>query len=271
MSCQTDEGQSQCPENGTQEDAKGRWENKCSNLVIIQKAAWNDHLTGLYHPQGIFFHPLRNWLQVSKDTVDVSLDRQICRYRALQQHSAEKYKQAHKTNLQDGRNASNHNLNYLRQLITFQHCILRFKIRELHLQALVQRPEESTASRNVLPSGADLAAPHSSQWYAKPEFMGLPNRHDGKHPDGIIKDFRALLHNTQDATHHMTIYNGTWEWVKHQRRNKTYISDEQLHTMELCSYHGIKVQVDGLEGECISQICRFTGSQSWCRGDRRKD
>ena len=39
--------------------------------------------------------------------------------------------------------------------------------------------------------------------------------------------------------------------------------------MELCIYHGIKVQVEGLEGERISKMCRCTGSQSWRRGDRR--
>jgi hypothetical protein len=50
-----------------------------------------------------------------------------------------------------------------------------------------------------------------------------------------------------------------------------YISDEQLHAMELCLYHGIKVSVEGLEGERISQMCRYTGSQSWRRGDRGND
>jgi len=41
--------------------------------------------------------------------------------------------------------------------------------------------------------------------------------------------------------------------------------------MELCIYPGIEVQVEGLEGKHISQICRCTGSQSWRRGDRRND
>jgi len=53
----------------------------------------------------------------------------------------------------------------------------------------------------VFPSGADLAAPLTSQAYVKPEFMGPQNRRDGKHPDGMINDFRVLLVNTQDATH----------------------------------------------------------------------
>jgi len=97
--------------------------------------------------------------------------------------------------------------------------------------------------------------------------MGPQNCRDGQHPDAIIKDFRALLDNTQDATHHVAIYSGTREFFKHKSRNKTYISDEQLHAMELCIYHGIKVQVEGLDGERISQMCRCTESQSWCGGD----
>jgi len=55
---------------------------------------------------------------------------QVCRYGALQQYSAERHEQAHKTNLKDGWNISNHNLNYLPQVITFQRRILCFEIRE---------------------------------------------------------------------------------------------------------------------------------------------
>jgi len=196
---------------------------------------------------------------------------QIRRYGALQLYSAESHEQAHKTNLKDGWNASNHNLNYLPQVITIQRRILCFGIRELILQALAQRREDSAAAWKVLPSGADLAAPLGSQLYGKPEFMGPQNRRNGKHPDGMIKDFRALLDNTQDAMHPLAIYSSTREFIMHKSRNKTYISDDQLHTMELCIYHGIKVQVEGLDGERISQMCRCTGSQSWRRGDRRND
>jgi L-serine deaminase len=71
----------------------------------------------------------------------------------------------------------------------------------------------------------------------------------------MIKDFRALLENTQDATHHVAIYSRTREFIKHRSRNKTYIFDEQLHTMELCMYHGINIQVEGLHTERISQMC----------------
>jgi hypothetical protein len=196
---------------------------------------------------------------------------QIRRYGALQQYSAERHEQEHKTNYKDGWIASNHNLNYLPQVITFQRRNLCFEIRELNLLAFAQRRENSAAACIVFPSSDDLAAPLSSQSYAKPEFMGPQNRHDGKHPDAIIKDFRALLDNTQDATHRAAIHSGTREFITHKSRNKTYISDEQLHAMELCIYHGIKVQVEGLEGERISQMCRCTGSQSWRGGDRRND
>jgi len=54
---------------------------------------------------------------------------QIRRYRALQQYSAERHEQAHKTNLKDSWNASNHNLNYLPQVITFQRRILCYELR----------------------------------------------------------------------------------------------------------------------------------------------
>jgi hypothetical protein len=101
--------------------------------------------------------------------------------------------------------------------------------------------------------------------------MGPQNHRDGKHPDAMIEDFTALLDNTQDAMHRVTIFNGTQEFLKHKSYNTTYILDEQLHSMEVCIYDGIKVQVERFQGECISQICRCTGSQSWCRGDQRND
>jgi hypothetical protein len=62
----------------------------------------------------------------------------------------------------------------------------------------------------------------------------------------MIKDFRALLDNTQDAMHRVTIYNSTRDVLKHKSRSKTYISDEQPHSMELCIYHDIQVQVECL-------------------------
>jgi len=150
---------------------------------------------------------------------------QISPYGALQQYSAESHEQAHKPNLKDSWNASNHNLNSLQQVITFQRRIVCFKIRELNLQALAQRSGNSAAACKVFPSGADLAAPLSSQSYWKREFMGPQNRRDGKHPDAMIKDFRALLDNTQGTTHRVVIYSCTQEFIKHNSHNKRYISD----------------------------------------------
>ena len=98
--------------------------------------------------------------------------------------------------------------------------------------------------------------------------MRPQNRHDGKHPDAIIKDFKALLDNMRDATPRVAIYRGTREFIKHKSRNKTYISDEQLPAMERCIYHGINIQVEGVDGERISQMCRRIRSQSWRGGNR---
>jgi hypothetical protein len=158
-------------------------------------------------------------------------------------------------NLKDGWNASNHNLNYVPQVITFERRIPCFEIRDLDLQALAQRRENSAATCKFLPSGADLAAPLGFQSYAKPKFMRPHNCRDGKHPDAMIKDCRALLDNTDDATHPVAIYSGSWEFIKHKSPNKMYTSDEQLHPMDLCIYLGIKVQVESLDGERISQMC----------------
>jgi len=166
---------------------------------------------------------------------------QICWYGAFQQYSADRHEQARKTNFKDGWNASNHTVNYLPQVITFQRRILFFVIRELKLQACAQHRENCAATCKVLSSGAAVAAPLSSQSYAKPEFMRPQTCRDGKHPDAMIEDFRALLTDLQDAMLRVTIYNGTREFIKHKSRNNTYISDVQLHPMELCIYNGINV------------------------------
>jgi len=171
---------------------------------------------------------------------------QIRRYGALQLYSAERHGQAHKTNLEDCWNASNHNLHNLPQVFTFQRRIFHFEIKVLNPHALALRRENSTATCTVLTSGADLAAPVSSPSYGKPKFMGPQNRRDGNHSDAIISDFRALLDNTQVTTYHMTIYIRTQQFLKNMSLNKMYISDEQLHAMELCMYHAINVEVEDL-------------------------
>jgi hypothetical protein len=154
------------------------------------------------------------------------------------------------------------------QVITFQRCTVCVEIRQLNLQAVTQRGENSAATCNVPSSGTDLATPLNSQLYTKPELKGLQHCRDGNYPDLIIEDFREFLYNWQDSTHCVTLFKGTREILKHERPNMTYILDEQLHAMELCIYHGINVQLDGFDGEIISQICQCTGSQSWRGGDR---
>ena len=196
---------------------------------------------------------------------------QICRYGALPQYSTARHQQAHNMNLKVGWNASNHNINYLPQVITFQHHILCFEKRELNLHALAQRRENNAAACKVVPFGADLAAPLSAQSYAEPQFMGPQNRRVGKHPDAMIKDPRALLNPTQDAAHWVAIYGGTPEFIKHKSHHRTYMLDEQQHALELSIDNGVYVPVVRLEGKYIPQMCRCTGSQSWCRGDPRND
>ena len=170
---------------------------------------------------------------------------QIRRYGALQQYSSDTHEHPHKTNHKNSWNTSNHNLNNQAQGITCPRRIRCFEIRELNLQALAQRLEISAAACKVFPSGADRAAPWRSLLYAKPGFMGPQNSRDGKHPDAIMKDFRALLDNTQDATHCVAIYSAMQEFIKYKSCNKTNILDEQLHTMELSISHGIEIQVEG--------------------------
>jgi hypothetical protein len=101
--------------------------------------------------------------------------------------------------------------------------------------------------------------------------MGPQNRHHGMHPDTMINGCQVLLDNIQDAMHCMATFSGTQEFITHKSCHKTYISDEQLHAMELCIKYFIKVQVEGVNGEHISQICRCTGSQSWHGGDGQND
>jgi len=60
----------------------------------------------------------------------------ILRYGALQKYSTERHEQTQKTNLTEGRNASNHMLNYLPKVITFQRRILWLEMIELNRQAL---------------------------------------------------------------------------------------------------------------------------------------
>jgi len=145
---------------------------------------------------------------------------QIPQYGPVQQYSAKRHGQVHKPNFKDGWNASNYILKNLPQAITLQHHICCFEIRDLHLQSPAQSWEHWAAACKFVPSGAHLAAPRSSKSYAKPQFMGPQNSHDGKHSDAMIPDFSALLDNTQDGMHPMAIYNGKRKFFKHKSCKK---------------------------------------------------
>jgi len=113
------------------------------------------------------FHLISHWVE------------QIRRYGVCQQYSAKRREQAHKTNLTDSWNASNHNLNYLPQVITFQRRIICFDISCVNLEALTQHRHIRAASCKVLPSRADLAAHLGSQSNPNHQIMAPQNRHEG--------------------------------------------------------------------------------------------
>jgi len=55
----------------------------------------------------------------------------------------------------------------------------------------------------------------------------------------------------KNATHRIALDPGRPEFLKHLSLTKTYLWDEQLQALELCIQHGMKVQIDSLEGELI--------------------
>jgi hypothetical protein len=95
--------------------------------------------------------------------------------------------------------------------------------------------------------------------------MEPQNHHDGNHPDAMIKDFGSLLDNTSDTMHWVAKSCGTQASIKPKSRDKAYISDEQLHPIELYIYDGNNLQVKGLQCERIFEMCRCTGCMS-CHG-----
>jgi len=67
------------------------------------------------------------------------------------------------------------------------------------------------------------------------------------------------------------IFSRMKECITHKSGNMMCIWNEHLQAMELCIYHGIKVHLQGSEGERISKMCQCTHSQSWCGRLRWKD
>jgi hypothetical protein len=154
-----------------------------------------------------------NWLKIHMMSYWVN---QICRYRVLQQYSAERHEQAHQMNIKDGWNTPTNNLNNLPKVIRSQLSFLCLDIREINLQTLTECWENSAHACIVLRSGANLAAPLGSQSYAWPQFMGPNNRRDGNHPDAMIKESRALLDHSHNTTHRLAVYIGTWDLIQHK-------------------------------------------------------
>jgi len=133
---------------------------------------------------------------------------------------------------------------------------------------------ESSISKLSLSFGSIMLPPAKSSllvliWlppYA-PSHMRSPNSCRPK--TTVMESILTLW--TKTSEHYSTIhrmertawvlYSSMREFVKQKNCNKMDILDEQLLAMELCIYHGIKVQAEGLDGECISQMCRCTGSQ----------
>jgi hypothetical protein len=163
--------QSHYPENGAREEAKGRQGKKCRTWTPSKKQRkmniwrnYNSHEIDVAKEFDADFnfpkiHMISHWVE------------RIRRYGSFQQTCVQSHDEAHNTNLKNGWNSTNHNLNFLRHLTTFQHRILCIDIRELNLQVLSQCRENSAATCKALPSVADLAAPLSSQLNAKPKFM----------------------------------------------------------------------------------------------------
>jgi len=100
--------------------------------------------------------------------------------------------------------------------------------------------------------------------------MWHQNPHIWNDLNAMIKYRRTLVDNMQDATHRGATLCATGKFIMHKSCNMTYILDEQLQATELCIYHVMKIQFEGLDGERISQMCRCTWSLSWRRGDRPK-
>ena len=78
---QKGESQSQSPESVTWEEVQCRGGNRCWDCDAIQDAAWNHRQVGLYQLQDRGFQGVRFRLQLSEDTLNVSLgqtDLSIC-------------------------------------------------------------------------------------------------------------------------------------------------------------------------------------------------
>jgi len=152
-------------------------------MELLKKGKAGEETNALTWTPSMKQHEINPWREYISHEIDVSKEldadfnypkihlishraEQICWYGTVQQYFAKRHVQAHKTNLMTSCNASNHNLNYLPQVITFQCPILCFAVIEFSIQAPAQRGANIAHVCKVLPSGADLTAPLSFPPYA---------------------------------------------------------------------------------------------------------
>jgi hypothetical protein len=231
--------------------------------------------------------------------------------------------------LKEGWNSSNHNLNYMPQVITFQRRIVWIENRQVNLQALdlfgpiCVRSSSGLNWRYAWRSRITLVLVYESirlcetvsevrslEWFRTQDTRHCTAWSRFGEPHCCLQSLRFRCWSTcppvcpvicEDWIH------GTPKrlWLQASERydqrlqsiscqytrchaphgnilqyavvykvkshNKTYIPDEHLHVMELLMYHGITVQVKGVEGERISEMCRCTGRQCWFGGDQPND
>ena len=110
-----------------------------------------------------------------------------------------------------------------------------------------------------------------------PSYIRSPNSWGSK--PGVMESILTLCFKTSE--HYLTIR-------KTQRTARQYtvacrslssirVVTRRIHRMNNCMQSSsvfttvLRFQIEGLERERISEICRCTGSQSWRGGDRRND
>ena len=224
---------------------------------------------------------------------------QIRLYGSLPQWSAETHEHAHRANMKDGWNASNHNLDYLPQIFAFHRRVLCFEIRSLNLRSVERLRKDSDSDNNpwqietTIPDPSSARQnPHSAEGLrtdsgnhrantatitgpssASPLFtqpMLISPQNDSKTPDGQMKHFGALVDST-DVVQRSALLNGTRDFLLRRLSKRDEILDEELRKAEICIYHAVKVVIDDMDGERKTQMCRCTGEKPWRGAQKRND
>ena len=189
---------------------------------------------------------------------------QVRLYGSLPQWSAETHEHAHRANLKDGWNASNKNLDYLPQIFAYQRRVLCFEMRGLNRQAVQGSDDHHLAGKTATIAGPSTASPFTQPMLISPQ-------NDNKTPDGQLKHFGALV-DSIDVVQRSALLNGTRDFLQRRLPKRDEIlSDEELRKAEICIYHAIKVEVDDLDGDKKTQMCRCTGEKPWRGAQKRND